>query len=269
MQEVLFKQTPALSFLTDSPTLNYALGGKGIMVGNLVVIQAPTGDGKTTMMMRLAINAAEQGQKVAYISLGEQDITELTIRFACMITENKYLGSYEELYKKEEMEMISKATTYEAFKNIDIFYDEHLKNATFDKIIEDGYKFIFIDYLGCLLGPDKDSQYQYLTDVASYLKNLATDKDICIITAMQTNRNLLTALREPNFDPLSIDETFMADSIGPARKATICISTFRKGDDRYLVLFKNRFNGEKVSEKISVDYKSYKWTEIMDTKLGF
>ena len=269
MKEVLFDQRDRIYFLTDCSQLNEALGGFGIQSGNLVVVQAPTGEGKTTFMMRLAINAAKE-HKVAYISCGEQDEKELSVRFICMIRQIKYQGVQESSYTPEQVkDLKSFAEHSEAFSNIDVFYEENDPITLSHKLADDGYKFIFIDYLGCLLAPTQDQQYQFLTRVASALKNLATEKNIGIITAMQTNRSLLSALKDPTLDPVSVDETFMADSIGPARKATICLSWFNYKNKRYLVLYKNRFNGQKCSAVIGVDPLSYTWIEYFNPDEGF
>lgn len=269
LQNVQYEDRERISFLTDSQQLNDALGGHGIESGNLVVVQAPTGDGKTTFMMRLAILASKE-HKVAYISCGEQDIKELSVRFAKMIRSKKYEGVHKESYDpadlEEEEEFLEHSKCWE---NLEIYYEEDDLCNTVKQALADGAKFIFVDYLGCLLAERQDQQYAFLSRVASWLKTFATDNNIGIITAMQTNRSLLRELKESDFDPEGINEEFMADSIGVAKKATICISWFRKKDTRYLVLFKNRFNGEKLSIQVEVNKYSYKWTEMFKPEAGF
>lgn len=261
--------------LTDSIQLNDALGGKGIETGNLVVIQAPTGEGKTTMMMRLAINAADQNHNVAYISCGEQDLCELSLRFGCMVRDIKYRGKYRDQYpvshqnwlnelRDNDKKIIDNITPYYLYNDKDI-------EEIVDTAISKGSKFIFIDYLGCLFPEDgRKTQYLYLTELASSLKNKATDNEVCIITAMQTNRNLLVELSSnENINPLSIDETFMSDSIGVARKATICMSWIRLKGVRHLILFKNRPNGQKIDVQLGVDQNTFKWNELFKPEAGF
>ena len=106
-----FEERPRINFLTDSTQLNNALGGYGIESGNLVVVQSPTGDGKTTFMMRLAILAAKE-HKVAYISCGEQDLKELSVRFACMIHGRKYLGVHKESYNEKDYDELTEFCKY-------------------------------------------------------------------------------------------------------------------------------------------------------------
>ena len=133
MKKVALKDTEIISFKTDSTTLNETLGGDGIETNNLVVLQAPTGEGKTTFMMRLAINASQQGHKVAYISLGEQSEDELQIRFICMIRSIKYRGVKAKHYTDSQQLWINEAFDDESCKdildNIDTYYDENLSSC--------------------------------------------------------------------------------------------------------------------------------------------
>lgn len=264
-----YEERERISFLTDSQQLNDALGGNGIESGNLVVVQAPTGEGKTTFMMRLAILAAKE-HKVAYISLGEQDLKELSVRFAKMIQHKEYKGVHKSSYDENELEETKDFCEHsKCFNNIEIYYETTDACATVNTAIKDGAQFIFIDYIGCLLAEQQDQQYSFLTKVASWLKEKATEHNVSIITAMQTNRLLLKELKDPELDPVTVDESFMGDSIGPAKKATICITWFRYKKNRYLTLYKNRFNGEKLSIQVDVEPYSYKWNEYFKPESGF
>lgn len=267
--EIQFEEREVLSFLTDSKQLNDALGGYGIESGNLLVVQSPTGDGKTTFMMRLAILAAK-GHKVAYISCGEQDVKELSVRFARMVQGEQYKGVQKSRYTEDEYnEIIKCCNNSKCYKNIEVYYETQDVCSTVINAVKAGAQFVFIDYIGCLLAEQQNQQYSYLTKISSWLKEYATENNVGIITAMQTNRLLLNELKQPEFDPITIDGEFMADSIGPAKKATICISWFRRKGTRYLTLYKNRFNGEKLSIQIDVEKNSYKWNEFYKPDAGF
>lgn len=266
---------------TDSEQLNELLGG-GLRTGNLVVVQAPSGAGKTTFMMRLFIRALLARKKVAYISIGEQDETEVFERIACMEKKIDY-ANFIDTRTSEECEKIK--DFLDSFSNrINIYYSDDPFSPIVDKngelhpadiyaimkdIKEKDIKFVFMDYLGASMAENLDSQYSYLTKLAAKLKNACTNRNIMIFTAMQTNRMLKNALRGSEFDPSSIDETFMADSIGPARKASICMSLFERQGQYYLNVFKNRLNGK--LGVIQFDFKplSYQWVEFFNGKEGF
>ena len=265
---------------TDSEQLNEILGG-GIRTGNLIVVEAPSGAGKTTFMMRLFIRCLLARKPVAYISIGEQDETEVFERIACMYCKIDY-STFIDTRTEEDCDKI----TYflEKFGDlIHIYYsddpfDEHNAaqgepNNEFKTIMRDinenKIKFIFMDYLGAVLAEQLDSQYSYLTKLAAGLKNRCTDNNIMIMTAMQTNRPLKAELRLDTLDVTSVDETFMADSIGPARKASICMSLFQWKGQYYLNVYKNRLNGK--LKAIQMDFKptSYEWVEFFNGKEGF
>ena len=265
---------------TDSEQLNEILGG-GIRTGNLIIVEAPSGAGKTTFMMRLFIRCLLARKPVAYISIGEQDETEVFERIACMYCKIDY-ASFIDTRTEEDCDKI----TYflEKFGDlIHIYYsddpfeahedaDGHLSrdiNPILKDINENKVKFIFMDYLGAVLADQLDSQYSYLTKIAARLKNKCTDKNIMIMTAMQTNRPLKAELRSDTLDVTSVDETFMADSIGPARKASICMALFKWKGQYHLNVYKNRLNGK--LKAIQMDFKpiNYEWVEYFNGKEGF
>lgn len=264
---------------TDSLSLNDMLGG-GLRTGNLVVLEAPSGAGKTTFMMRLFIKALLAKKPVAYISIGEQDENEVFERIACMyckIDYAKFIDSRDEEDCKRIKLFIEKFRDlihiyysddpFEAHTNLDGTISYEINPIMKD--IHDGkVKFIFMDYLGAVLADQLDSQYSYLTKLASKLKTWCTDYNIMIFTAMQTNRILKSELRIDTLDVTSIDETFMADSIGPARKASICMSLFQWKGQYYINIFKNRLNGNLGTIKIDFKPISYEWDELFG-KDGF
>lgn len=262
---------------TDSEQLNELLGG-GIRTGNLIVVEAPSGAGKTTFMMRLFIRCLLARKPVAYISIGEQDETEVFERIACMYCNIDY-ATFIDTRDEEDCDKV----TYflEKFGDlIHIYYsddpfEEHKAaqgdpNNDFTPIMRDinenKVKFIFMDYLGAVLADQLDSQYSYLTKLAAGLKNRCTDNNIMIMTAMQTNRPLKAELRLDTLDVTSVDETFMADSIGPARKASICMSLFKWKGQYYLNVYKNRLNGKLKAIQMDFTPITYQWVEFFKGK---
>ena len=265
---------------TDSEQLNELLGG-GIRTGNLVVIEAPSGAGKTTFMMRLFIRALLAHKPVAYISIGEQNETEIFERIACMYCKIDYA---EFIDNRDEEDCNRIKSFKEKFGYlIHIYYSDdpfaevydaegivHYEiNPIMKDIKENNVKFIFMDYLGAVLAEQLDSQYSHLTKIAAKLKNYCTDKNVVIVTAMQTNRPLKAALRDPQLDVASVDETFMADSIGPARKASICLALFQWQGKYFLNVFKNRLNGKLGTIQMEFKPLSYEWMEFFNGKEGF
>lgn len=264
---------------TDSVQLNEMLGG-GLMTGNLIVVQAPSGVGKTTFMMRSFIRTLIAGEKAAYISIGEQDEREILERIACMYNKIDYV-SFFKYRSKDDVDKCQKFFD-KNFDNMLIHYSDdpfemHTDlngnetcemTAIMHDIVDNDIKFVFIDYLGAAMADRADSQYSYLTKLSGKLKNIATKHNLMIMTAMQTNRPFKTALKDSNFDLTDADESYMADSIGPVRKASVCMTLFEKDGHYRLNVFKNRLNKNLGCITMDMEPLSYKWLEYFG-KHGF
>lgn len=268
---------------TDSPTLNTMLGG-GLRTSNLYVLQAASGEGKTTFMMRLFIKCLLQKKKVAYISVGEQSAKEIINRIACM-----YYGiSYESYENDNTDEQVEKINSFaEKYKElIYTYYSDDLMAVYpasddedriephidyydfFEEIEKENVKFVFLDYLGAIYSDTTESQYSFLRKIAARLKNRCTEKNMMIFTAMQANRQLSVELKNQELDKTSIDQTFMQDSVGPWVKASCCMSLFKHFGQRYINVFKNRLNGDKGKGAFKINIRSdnysYEWYEPCD-----
>lgn len=265
---------------TDCKELNECLCG-GLRTGDLIVFEAASGCGKTTTLQRLAINSAEQCKKCMFISGGEQPAEEIVERMACMMCGYDYSEFIKE-YKDDQVEN-AKSKLERIIDYVDVEYSEDPfanykiednKPYTYDmeqfilKAVNEGIQFIFFDYIGSSLPELADSTYAYYTHMATILKSWATKYHLCIVTAIQMNRAFKEAIKNDkkyhNFDPNLVDETFMADSIGPARKASVCIAYFEHNGQRYLNVFKNRLNGKckLIPVKVDETNHTYSWSEF-------
>lgn len=277
---------------TDDPILDEAFG-YGLSTKNLIIIQAPSGAGKTTLLMRFALNCLKARKKIAYISIGEQDRNEIFERLACMHKGINYseFNRYREDSDVEKIhnfrdffkDYINIYYTESPFDVIDITPEEFEQREIFDsvftteynEIIKDidkkGIKFIFLDYMGSDLNDDpKVNNYIWLGKFAAGLKNNCSNKNVMVMTAMQTNKIFKGRLKDPNFRPDDADEEYMSDSIGPARKATICATFFKYKGNKYLNFFKNRLTGETPCLRLDIAEKSnYKISVYIDPEKGF
>lgn len=290
IDDYMTKVKPITEYVkTDIPTLNEALGG-GIRTGNFIVFQAPSGAGKSTFLQRLFFKTLMARKKAAYISLGEQtndEIFERIVSISAQISYEDFCNLSDEEQKnicKEFLE-VNKDLSYlyytdDLYKNyslnIPINNSGSSKEITtsdyeqiFKDILKNDIKFIFIDYLGCILPENEDGLYSLLTKKAAEFKNFCTENNVCICTAMQTNRQLLSAIHADNFKPEMVDESYMADSIGPARKCTVGVSIIPVNDYYYFNVFKNRYNGKEPCIKTIIQQKTYRCDEMFDSEHGF
>lgn len=265
------------------PQFNKMLCG-GLKTQQFYVLLASTGVGKSTTMMQFALDCYRAGKNAAYVTIDEQNEFEILERMACMwfeISYYEYIENPEEHPEVEDfimnklMERITVYFTKNPFEEFVIERDKKKYRLTdFDQMIFDmqdrGIKFVFVDYLNAV-AIDKDA-YSKLTQISSGLKDIAEEYNFMIFTAMQTNRDLKKAMKQMDFDATLVDESYMADSIGPARKATVCLSLVKQKDSSYKTLnvFKNRLNGTLLgSVTVESDGLSMKLSEVYDPKLGF
>lgn len=274
---------------TDSKTLNEKLGG-GLMTGQFYIFQAPSGGGKTTLLLRMFLNVIYAGHKAAYISMGEQTEKELYERLICMVTGSKY-----PTYLKEENEFREKK--YDTFTNflkekvdnIYLYYTENpYRNYVLNEdevkegkkpiysndftgimssIINEDIQFIFVDYIGAdCPESEKENRYQQLKLYCDQLEHLADKNNKCVVSAMQMNRPFFNYLRSKDFDPDYVGSEFTADSIGAIHKVKVGISFFKcKNQDgvekQYFNVFKNRTFGDLGSVPVKILPYTYKWKE--------
>lgn len=265
-------------------SFNDLLGG-GLRTQQFYILLAGTGVGKSTTMMQLALDCKRAGKKAVYVTIDEQNEHEILERMACMWLSIPY---YDFLMDPDKYPKVSDFIDNNLVDYITVFFSRNpfveskvvnengkleTVPAEFNSIVEymkkEDIGFVFVDYLNAV-AIDKDS-YSKLAYLSSELKDIAEGSNIMIFTAMQTNRELKKAMRQQDFDATLVDESYMADSIGPARKCTTCLSLVKEPDKEYMTLnvFKNRLTGKLGSVKVVSKPISMQLSEICDPELGF
>lgn len=272
---------------TSIPSLNDLIGG-GLRTRNFYVLLASTGVGKTTTMMGFMLDVLESGKKVAFLSIDEEDQYEVAERVSCMHNRVRYEQLVDGSISDEDFEKVDHFITHELAENAEIYFSrdpfvyrsEIIEEAGKPKTVtyreidvilsnmkENDIKYLFIDYLGAIITEEQSKMYSRLAEYSSELKTYASEHNCMIFTSMQANRELKKAMKQPDFDVTLVDESFMADSIGPARKATVCLSLIKQKGERNtatLNVFKNRLNGQNGHIKITIDPLSLRWDEFYD-----
>lgn len=195
-ENYIHRNLAGASELTGSPTGLDVFDEKsgGLHAGNLIVLAADTSQGKTSLAMSIALNAAKYNHSVAIYSL-EMGNAELAARIAASESEvqvNKIL--YAKLMQSELDDIANKTMK---LLDLPIYFDDK-STSNIDVIISSirtmvaRYKIkgVVIDYLQILnvnmRGANKEQQ---MADVARRLKNLAKDLGIWIIALSQLNRD--------------------------------------------------------------------------------
>lgn len=165
----------------------------GLHNGELTVIGARPGVGKTTFSLQLAENIAKKGKNVCYVSLEMSEIQMIQkllslrtgvnsrkIRNGDMTEDEKMLVGTECMQLGElNFKLITKASTIQQIE----ISARRLKNQ--NKI-----DLLIIDYLQLLRNNGKfNSREQEVADISRTLKLLSLELDIPIIALCQLNRN--------------------------------------------------------------------------------
>jgi Replicative DNA helicase len=165
----------------------------GFHGGELTVIGARPGMGKTAFALNIAFNVASQGKKVLFFSL-EMGKKQLSLRTYSMISEVPLSKIRNGSLNDEEVEKIVNSYTKNAdiLERIvlvdDVSYLSDIMNIAYSVEKVD---LIIVDYLQLIKTKSKNQmRYQELADIVNPLKFLSKKLDIPIITLAQVNREV-------------------------------------------------------------------------------
>ncbi len=199
--------------------------GGGLAGGELGVVLAPPGIGKSMMLVRFATSALLQGKKIVYYSL---ELSEKVIgqRFdACLNNiEIDDVWNFKEIIKEKicELKQKNSGLVIKSFPKATInnIYSHLETLASNENFIPD---IIFIDYADIMRATTKYTDKRHaLTSIYEDVRALAVEFKIPIWTASQTNRG---AMEKEKYNLDSIGE-----SLGKAATADIIISIGRTND---------------------------------------
>jgi replicative DNA helicase len=185
----------------------------GLRPQELAMILAPTGRGKTTVLINMAANQVKLGRRVVYIAM-DNPVSEITERlYACIsdteIVRNNRIAK-EEWKHRIKMQLngfnnrfIIKDYPSQSKNVIDIInYIKRLRDYLYELDIKDGVPeseagridVIYQDYLEKLKASEKTDLYRIdLERNCDYLLQLAQINDCAVVTASQANRKGMEA----------------------------------------------------------------------------
>ena len=215
----------------------------GLGKGELGVIVAPAGVGKTWCLQAIGASAVKLGLSVIHYTL-ELNLSYVGLRydtvFSGIPTTNikYYKEEVEKKIKKLKGNLIIK---YFPTKSIGVQgIEAHLKQVEIQGIIPD---LVIVDYADILRGVGTERRF-VLENVYEDLRGLAGEVDIPIWTASQANRSSL--------EEDIIDATKVSESYAKVMIADFVISLSRKVEDKIantarLHIIKNRFGLDGVT----------------------
>jgi hypothetical protein len=187
--------------------LDELIGG-GLSPGELAVVIAPPGGGKSMKLVKGASTALLEGKKVVYYTL---ELSEEVVgqRFDACINDImlKHVWEYPEhiTERSKEIAELGGGLIIKEFLEGGVTVNTikaHLKTLEIEGFIPD---IIFVDYLGLMrpLGSYAEKRHA-LTDISEGLRNIANNYQVPVWTAHQTNRS---AIQEENITTAHIGES--------------------------------------------------------------
>lgn len=203
---------PVVKIHTGLDILNHITEG-GFERKSLNVFMAPTGVGKTMIMCSLAAAQLMKGMNIVYFTLEMADkkiaqrldanLLRRDINGFRKIGLEAYTNGMEDLIKRSTGEFIVKE--YPPTQASVSHFRHHLDElAIKQKFVPD---IIYVDYLNlCAAAGLKDaSPYDRVKRVAEEMRGLAVERDICMVSATQTNR---TGFQSSDFDMDAVADSF-------------------------------------------------------------
>ncbi|MDP2729311.1 MAG: DnaB-like helicase C-terminal domain-containing protein [Dehalococcoidales bacterium] len=201
----LFTAEAGIALPTGLPDLDAQIGG-GLYAGEMAIVAARPGLGKTTFLMNVGNNrAASHKVLVCSAEMTVAGITDRDVASVLGMTTNEVRsgGYVETTFAKILGEGLSAVIDRQLY-----FY--HETPLTTDKILQAGVNMqlrhgldlIVVDYLGLLDDDYGNSQYERTGYVSRKLKQIAMKLDVPILVAHQLNRALET---RPDKRPMLYD----------------------------------------------------------------
>ncbi len=190
---------------TGIPSLDRATYG-GLEAGNLAIIAARPGIGKTALALHLARGIAAAGKRVLFFSL-EMTRVELVKRF-CIGAGAARANDF----RRDDPNFEAIGAAGRLFKNKDwpLFVDDtsrRLEDIRAGMVLAKnrrGLDIVFVDYLGLVRSSkdDRTPQYLKIEDIVIQMKRFAQELSIPVVLLCQLNREAEKESREPRLSDL-------------------------------------------------------------------
>lgn len=177
---------------TGFTTLDRLLGG-GFYPGQLVLVGAATGMGKTALLLNLALAAARRGQRVFFWS-GEMTIRENVSRLVAALAQVDVQRVIGQTLTPDESRAVTDAVA--ALRALPIVFNHGA--LTVNQLVQRarrhalrGLDVVLVDYLGLLQVPSQRERRLQLAEASWRCKLLAKDLNLTVIAAAQLNREFV------------------------------------------------------------------------------
>lgn len=233
----------------------------GFKRGNLIVVAARPGVGKTALAIQLMRNAAQEGNKTVFFSI-EMMRDEIGNR---MLYSTELINSYQVWTGKMDWENFD--TAVKGMEDLPILVNDRSRNLSelvsrMTVLARRGKCDIaFVDYLGLIDTNDKRIPlYQQIAEVTGTMKVTAKRLGIPIVLLCQLNRDAAGA----DIDP---DLYHLRDSGSIEQDADIVLMLRRNNDDLDILIRKNRHGESNLRITLGTNSTRTNYHEISIEKI--
>lgn len=184
---------PGVPFGIDE--VDAALGG-GIRPGELCIVAARTSIGKSALAVMVALNAAECGWPVLYMSyeMPKDQIWKRALSYQSRVSLRKFRDGYFDDFDRrrirqahEELLPVMKRIRVNTEANT----PAELARLVKVEQIKGGAKFVIVDHAGRMRSDGKaGNDYERMTEIAHRLKDIAIQLNVPILVLWQLNRGV-------------------------------------------------------------------------------
>jgi replicative DNA helicase len=261
-----------LPFLCES--LNFITNG-GMSRKSSNIVMAPTGVGKSNVMVPLASDYLRQGYNVLYITL-EMSERKITERFDANLLE----VPIQDLYCLKRSDFNARLDRVRQKSNGRLFVKEYPTSSAhaghFDALINEirtkencKLDVVFVDYLNiCIssrvkMGSSNQNTYTYMRSIGEELRGLFVRHDVVGWTATQTNRSAIGA---SDYGQESVSDSAGIIHIADLLWGLILDDQMKADGEIVLKQLKNRYSGtsafERIRMKMSREYMKFSDHEV-------
>ncbi len=192
--EVRMNLKKARGIETSFTALDRKLGG--LKKGDLIIVAARPGVGKTALILNFAYQMALRGKRVGIFSM-EMSKEQLALRLLSMATEIPSDKLSQGDFTREELQRLTRR--YEELANLPIFIDDTsvlnvraLKNRARRIFAHHRVDIIFVDYLQLMEGlkPGEGGRVQEVTEISRGIKQIARELNIPLVACSQLSRQV-------------------------------------------------------------------------------
>jgi replicative DNA helicase len=222
---------------TGFGTLDNLLGGGGILPGQITVLAARPGVGKSSLARQIALNAVRSGRGAAIFSLEDGPFT-----YACRVFADGTDISLGRLRRgrvsKEELQAVHRIVHEMKNSPIDLVCVPGLSSRRIASMVRLRKRvakcdLVVVDYVNLIKEPGKERRDQ-IDNAIRTLVEMARLQNVAVLLCAQLNRNSVTESRRPGLHDLK-----ESGSLEQEGKAVILVDRKHKSEEATVQLEKN------------------------------